>query len=104
MTKAIEITVDEAISILNEGECIHNMVQSACFLLGANHNRSDVLKALDDADQILLGGPECQALGHPIVVIKDKKSSFYEANMSAFDLLKAKNLNEQHADDDNPQG
>lgn len=78
----IILTPDEAISILKEGNYVHNFMQGGFALLGCDYSREDAIKALRDSFQIEIGGDTCKAMQHPLAVwASDDKVSFFEADM-----------------------
>lgn len=77
----IFLTPDEAAGLLADGEFIHSYRQAGFALLGADWERSEVIAALSKAKSIEIGGPSCQAMKHPIVMIDAHGPCFFEADM-----------------------
>lgn len=83
----IIITPDQAIDALLDGETVHNFIQSGPMMLGCDYSREHAIKAIRNADSIEIGGDACKGMKHPLVVWKDDKYSFFEADMDAIEKL-----------------
>lgn len=80
------ITADEAESLLPEGEYIHTIAGGRRLILGCDWSREGAVKALREAVQIELGGPE----RHPIIVWDTETHHyFFQADMDKVDALEA---------------
>ena len=75
------LTPDEAESLLLQGDRVHSFIHASIALMGADHDRANVLKEFAEADSIEVGGSACRGMRHPIVVIKGDRTIFYECDM-----------------------
>ena len=84
----ILLTADEAISLLPDGDYVHNYLNpNSGLFLGCDFEREDAEKHIRAAVQREIGGPSCQRMKHGLVVWKtEKELSFFETDM---DKLKA---------------
>lgn len=68
MTKKF-ITPEEAINVLPGGETIHTFISNGVMLIGADWDREDVLKNINDPEYVIeITGPEARNLGHGLAV------------------------------------
>ena len=93
----IILSAEEAISLLPEGQHIHNYKNpGAGLMLGIDFERADAEKHIRKAIQREIGGPGCQAMKHALVVWDTEKSlSFFETDMdkvSAMEKVKQAEL------------
>lgn len=74
------ITKEKAIEIIGKKEEVHTFLNpGAGMLLGADWSWGEVLKALDAATEIQIGGEESQRMKHPIVIDYKNRYVFIEA-------------------------
>jgi len=74
------ITVEEAISLLNEDERVHTFRDTSGMLLGADIDRVSLIEILkSNSDKIEIGGEQCRRMKHGIVV-NYKGNLFIETN------------------------
>jgi hypothetical protein len=86
------LTPDEAISLLPEGEYIHNTT-GGMIRIGIDYTRDDAIKALRGAHKLEIGGPACRAARHPLVMWStNERATFFEADMDKLDALEAELL------------
>lgn len=87
----ILLTADEAISLLPEGEYVHNyMNPNSGLFLGCDFDRADAEKHIREAFQREIGGPGCQNMKHGLVVWKtEKEISFFETDMDKLRAMEA---------------
>ena len=79
----IILTPDEAISLLADGEYVHNYANPGGMLIGCDYGREDAIKAFRSAKQIEIGGDACKAMRHPLAVWEtEKRVTFFEADMA----------------------
>lgn len=78
----ISLTPDEAAGLLVDGDYVHSFRQAGFALLGADWERAYAIAALSKAKSIEIGGPACQAMKHPIVMIDAHGPCFLEADMA----------------------
>lgn len=87
------LTAEQAVSLLHDGEYVHNMRGGIGLMMGADWSREEAEKAFRDAESIELGGPNAYAMKHPIAVTeKSGRLSFFEADMdkvAAFEAAEA---------------
>jgi hypothetical protein len=88
----IILTADEAISLLPEGEYVHNTT-GGMIMIGCDYSRESAEKALRGAVQIEIGGPMCKAMRHPLVTWDSPKHcTFFEADMDKVEAFEAARL------------
>ena len=84
------LTPEQAESVLPEGEYIHNFRNPTGMLVGCDYDRDGAVKALHDAKQIEIGGDQCKAMKHGLVVWDDDKSySFFATDGERLEKLEA---------------
>lgn len=88
------LTAEEAESLLNdEGEYVHNFIQSGMVFLGCDYDRADAIAAFKSAKSIEIGGPACKRMKHPLAVFdKDGRLSFFEADLSKVEAYEAQRV------------
>lgn len=60
------ITVDQAISVLPDGDAVHTFYNAVFGLVGADWSRDDILDKLRSSDIIELTGTVARGMGHGI--------------------------------------
>lgn len=98
-TPKVILTPDEAISLLpDDGESIHNFVNPrAGRFIGVDFERADAEAQFRAAKQIEIGGYNCKAMKHPLVVWDaDGRLSFFTADMAKVEAFEAARAREQH--------
>ena len=85
MSERKQLTIEQATKCLHNGKYIHIYRNAPFGLVGADWHRKEVIKEFENADKIEIGGEQCRAIGHGIVVIPKgaKKQSdllFVECN------------------------
>lgn len=81
----IFITPDEALALIPDGEYVHNFATGGFVMLGCDFSREGAREAFEAAKEIEIGGPQCQAMRHPIVVHEHGgRYTFFEADMDRF--------------------
>lgn len=84
------ITAEQAESLLNEGEYVHNFISTGTMFLGCDFERADAIDAFKKAKQIEIGGDGCKRMKHPIAVFDHNgKLSFFEADMAKVAAMEA---------------
>lgn len=73
------LTVDQALSVLPDGDTIHCFV-SGGMLLGADWDRADVENYIQSAETREIGGKMCRSMGHGLAVYGKGGMKFFEAN------------------------
>lgn len=87
------ITPDEAISLLNAGDTIHNFAMGGPIIIGCDFSRDGAVAALKRAVLIEIGGDGCKRMKHPIVTWDtDDHYTFFEADMEKVAALEASRL------------
>lgn len=67
----IELTTEQALSMLGEGDEIHTFrTPSPGVMLGCDWKRQHILDAIED-NECELGGPMCQSMNHGLIVHVD---------------------------------
>lgn len=61
------LTTEEAIAMLPDGDSIHTFLSGPMFLIGADLSRDKIIEAIRDSE-CELGGEQCTAMGHGLVV------------------------------------
>lgn len=64
----IVLTPDEAISLLADGEIVHNFAQTSFALVGCDYDRAEAVEAIRTATSLEIGGPACKSLNHALAV------------------------------------
>lgn len=63
------ITPEEAIALLDPNADRIHTFRSGMILIGADWDKSDIIQTLkDNPDSIQIGGEQCRAMGHGLVV------------------------------------
>lgn len=84
--KIIKLTKKQALEcMIIKDNKVHNFIQAGFGLVGADYTIKEVKKKLDEADSIEIGGEGCKALSHRIVVLKNEKAYFFEADNQKLD-------------------
>ena len=60
------ITIEQAISVLPDGDFVHTFYNTGFGLVGADWSRDDILDKLRSCDIIELTGPAARGMGHGI--------------------------------------
>ncbi len=71
------LTKEEAIEMLPEGEYIHTFRNSSFVLIGADINRGDVIKAIQEYE-VELSGSMATNMGHGMVLVDNHGALFIE--------------------------
>lgn len=66
--KRKELTYDEAVAMLPDGDEIHTFLGGSNMLFGADHSRSEILSLLKEAKYLELAGPNATKMGHGLAV------------------------------------
>lgn len=75
----ILVTFEEAVTLLPErSRRIHTYRQVGPILVGADHDRADLLKDMQAAPTIEVGGKGCQTMNHAVVIFDDHGPLFIE--------------------------
>lgn len=75
------LTPEQAIACLNEGDQIHTFLNPGNILLGADWSREEVIETLQNhPDKIEIGGDQCRAMKHGLVVWRGDEPVFIEAD------------------------
>jgi len=83
------LTPDEAVSILPDGEYVHNTTGGP-IMIGVDYRHANAVKALREAYKIEVGGPVCRRMGHPLVMWDSPKHcTFFQADLTKLDALLA---------------
>lgn len=61
------LTVDEAISILPDGDSIHTF-RDAAVMIGADWNRKDIIDAIQKSERREITGPGARGIGHGLAL------------------------------------
>jgi hypothetical protein len=86
----VVLTPAEAISLLADGDTIHNFATGGMIMLGCDYDRAGAIKALNEAIQIEIGGPACKSMKHPLAVwSSNNRVSFFEADMAKVEAMEA---------------
>ena len=92
MEKQIHLTVEEVISVLKNQENVHTFINAGFGLIGADWSKEELIEKLEIAEDIQVGGEQCRAMSHGIVIFPKnaKKQSdlyFVECDNEKLDLL-----------------
>lgn len=75
------LTVEQAISCLNDGEYIHTFANPGGTLLGCDISRESLIDHFNEApDKIEIGGEMARSMKHGLVVMLSNGPMFVEAN------------------------
>lgn len=73
-----ELTYDEAVALLPDGDQVHTFVNPGGILVGAHWERADVLAALRNSPVRIVSGPSAQSFGHGLAVFERGRYVFIE--------------------------
>jgi hypothetical protein len=65
-----ELTYDEAVALLPDGEEVHTVVQAGNVLIGADWSRASILELLRTSPRREVTGPAAQAMGHGLAAVR----------------------------------
>ena len=87
------LTPEQAKSLLADGEYIHNYANPTDgVMIGADYKRTDAIDALNSAIQIEIGGEQCRAMNHALVVWENEhKCTFFATDperIEEFEVMK----------------
>ena len=87
----ILLTADEAISLLPEGEYVHNFVNNVPgMFIGCDYERAEAENHIRKALQCEIGGDACKGMKHGLVVWTSKNSlSFFATDMAKLAAMEA---------------
>jgi hypothetical protein len=90
----IVLTAEEATSLISNDELIHTFRSSPGLLMGSDWRRSELIKTFKKC-RIEIGGDQCKAMGHGLVVwTSENNPLFVEADKDKiFELEKFKLTN-----------
>jgi hypothetical protein len=85
----ILLSAEEAISLLPDRKYVHNYVNpSSGMMIGCDLERSEAEDHIRKAVQREIGGPECQAMKHGLVVWNTETHlSFFETDMDRLNAM-----------------
>lgn len=75
------ITAEKALEYIGDAKEIHVFLNPGGMLLGADWTRAQILKLMETADRIELGGRLAMNMGHGVVITKGNKPHFISANV-----------------------
>jgi hypothetical protein len=74
------LTAHDAMTLIGPGDPVHVLVNPAGgVLVGADWTRAEILRLLDEAEVVELGGPECRRIEHPVVATRRGERYFIAA-------------------------
>lgn len=62
------LTVEEAISLLPDGESVHTFINGGFGLMGADWNREEIIDRIRGAERREITGPMARGMGHGLVL------------------------------------
>lgn len=69
MTDRIILTKDQAINLIGERKQVHTFANPGVgMMIGADHSRKSIIKTINDAKLIEIGGDMCKNMGHGLVI------------------------------------
>jgi hypothetical protein len=90
MEKRVILTADQAIKLLGKRKEIHTFANPRGMLLGADHSRKSLIEDLKNARSIEIGGDQCKAMGHGLVMYMKNEPLFIEVDKDElFELEKS---------------
>lgn len=83
------ITPDQAISLLVEGDTVHNYANPvAGMFVGVDFDRSDAEKHIREAIQCEIAGPGCKSMKHALAVwSSNDRVTFFETDMEKVEAM-----------------
>ncbi len=83
------LTADEAISLLADGDHVHNYANpSAGMFLGVDYERAHAEKHIREAIQREIAGPGCKRMKHALAVWSSQtRVTFFETDMDKVDAM-----------------
>jgi hypothetical protein len=80
------LTPDQAIAMLDpDGENIHTLRSAPLCMLGADWERSDLIKAIRTAAGLEIGGDMCKGMNHGLVVWTERDNPLFVECAKGFD-------------------
>jgi len=76
------LTYEQAVSMLSDDDQIHTFRSNVMCLLGADWDRAELLEAIKNGKP-RVGGSQCKALGHGLVVFTGNEPLFIETKNNA---------------------
>ena len=64
-----ELTYDEAVALLPDGDRVHTALNGAGIIIGANWDRENLLKLLRESPRREVTGPAAQSMGHGLAAV-----------------------------------
>lgn len=77
----IHLKPEEALELLdfNSDKSVHTQKQLGNMFIGADNSYESIKKSLEEAEDIQVGGENCQAMGHGIVIFP--KNAKYQSDL-----------------------
>ena len=86
-------TPEEAISLLAEGEIVHNYAnQTHGMFIGIDYSRADAEQHIRDAFAREIAGPHCKRMKHALAVWKndgDRRPTFFETDSAKIEAMES---------------
>jgi hypothetical protein len=77
-----ELTYDEAVALLPDGDDIHTILNPGSIMLGADWSREAILNLLRESPRREVTGPMAQAMGHGLAALDvDGRTLFIETKV-----------------------
>lgn len=67
----IVLTVEEAMSVIKDGDRVHTFMNGGIALLGADWDRSAIEEGFKNAKEISISGDSARSMKHGVVFFKD---------------------------------
>lgn len=64
----VELTPEQAIAMLPDGEYVHTFRNTSGMMLGADHDRKDIEREIREAERRELAGGMASSMGHGLVL------------------------------------
>ena len=72
------IAFDDAVNLLPDGDMIHTFRTAGPVLIGAHHERDQLINAIRKAPKIEVTGPAAQSMGHGMAICDENGLLFIE--------------------------
>lgn len=82
-----ELSFEEAVRFLPEGDMVHTTVQAGLVILGADYERGLLLREMEKAETIRVSGVHAQSAGHGLAIPYPKDKSHWMFIATTHNLL-----------------
>lgn len=75
-----ELTVEQALRAIPDGECVHTFRNPGGMLVGADWGRAEIEAAIRATDAIVLTGPMARGMGHGLAINYDDRPLYIQTD------------------------